>query len=178
MASSKWWIAVKGVWAVIITLLTALSTYGQYYSASVVLRPTLSVQLVAGTPEVKKAFGERSHVLAIRNSGSLAARDIRTTVVTRFGGQVVHQDIAHQSQTLNAGTAMAHEVHVHDEQMKSFSANRDVLIEEVTISYRGRGGVFRVWCTPIYTHAVTYKLQPSLDRWVYERDPAETEDCD
>ncbi len=165
------------VWAALISVFTAWSTYGQYYSSSILLRPSVGVEVVPESSAVKKVYGQRSHMLAIRNAGSVPAKGVKVTAITRFDGSIVHQDVNQSSGVLPANRTLVHGVHVPDEHLRSFDPGKHVLLEEVVISYEGLSGVFRFWCTPSYQFSVTYQLQAVTDRWVYQTEPAEKEEC-
>lgn len=167
------------LWGIAITVATLILVYGQYSATLGDQRPILDIHRVDGPEQVRKAYGEFSHYYVVKNFGKVTAHNVTLTVRTLRNGVEVHKDAAHNVGTLVPSGEMLYEIHVHDHQTQKLDLSRETMTEDVTIKYTGEKTPLRFWCSPVYSAAFTFHVDPIYRRWLrHPQNPSKLEaDC-
>ena len=170
---------LKGVWGVLITLLTLVLTYGQFNIESVTLRPTLVVSYLPPTKKFLVDHGPYSHSYRIENSGSIVAKNARVTVITRQQGSTPHKDENKQLGDILPAEKVVWVNHVHGIVEDGPGRPKYPITEDVQLIYTGES-VLRFWCKPVYFYTATFIYNEKEKHWVYHVDKpaAEAIRCD
>lgn len=165
-----WWGYFKGVWGVLVTLGGIYIGYQQNQIAAATVRPSLNIDITQGRASLQQQHGQLSHAFAVRNEGTVTAIDVTFTVITKQGGNIIHQDLDQIAGSLAIREEMAYAIHAHD------AHGSGELIEELTVRYTGVDGW---WCDQSFTYTAMYRYDPAKSRWIsHPQVPAsEVADC-
>ncbi len=173
----SWSTILKGAWGVTITLFTAMTTYGQYRSSTVLLRPIVTVESITASQSLRKTHGPFSHSLHIRGLGQVPATDVRLSVVTRVNGFVVHQDTEDALGFIAPSSARRYDVHVPQDRIRGYEPLKHSLLEEIGLSYEGRRRIFQFWCKPLFIYRINLKFIDVDNEWAIQTEPREEMRC-
>lgn len=157
-------LVLKWVWGALISIATVVLAVGEYRISSVALRPYLSFKPINATDEMRQLEGKLTHAVIVQNTGGISAQNVTFSVVTRSSGETLHEDRAHDIGLVVKGESTTYYIHVHDPNGKEAIERGRPIIEEFSVSYKGRN-TLQFWCDPIYTYSAKFLYDAKADRW-------------
>ena len=173
------WEVVKGIWALLITIITVGIAYGQLDIYSKTVRPSIFINISAGSAAFRAKHGRSAHIYQFQNAGTILAKDTFISVRTRRYGDTLHEDRKVKLGDILVKESGTYVVYLQQKDLKGLDLSARPIVEDFELTYKGTGR-WGIFCDPIYTYSALFIYSDEDGRWSHhpESAPSETERCE
>jgi len=165
---------IKGVWGILITIVTIVLAYGGYAFEQATFRPSLVLSYSPSDNKFHKQHGPYSHRYRIENTGNIVAKQAKISAITRQSGSTPHADENKPLGDILPKESIGWAIYVHGIVEEARGRPRYEITEDIELTYRGKS-ILRFWCDPVYFYKVTFVYNERDARWGYHLEKVSTE---